>query len=88
MLRHISITSNLQDINMTMRTFLKSMSDRDPDEVLYLQSQNNNLLEELPVLMDDIPKDLTFATEVLGTLPEAANVWIGDERSVSSLHKG
>lgn len=35
-----------------------------------------------------IPKSLDFAEEAFGTgPPEAVNLWMGDERSVSSMHK-
>lgn len=58
------------------------------NEVLYLQSQNNNLHDELQVLLQDATADLPFATEAFDASPDVANVWIGDDRSITSVHKG
>lgn len=33
-------------------------------------------------------QDVPWATEAFGVAPDVANLWIGDERSVTSLHKG
>lgn len=76
------------DLSMTMNTFLDRMKEKKADEVLYLQSQNDNLHEELKDLLDDATSDIPFATEVFGAQPDVANVWIGDDRSVTSVHKG
>lgn len=34
-----------------------------------------------------MPKDIAFATEALEQDPDAVNFWLGNERSVTSLHK-
>ena len=34
-----------------------------------------------------IDERLSIAVEAFGNEPEATNVWIGDQRAVSSLHK-
>jgi jumonji domain-containing protein 7 len=73
---------------MTMETFLARLKEKPVDEVLYLQSQNDNLHAELQELIEDATPDIPFASQVFGSLPDVANVWIGDERSVTSLHKG
>jgi peptidyl-lysine (3S)-dioxygenase / protease len=56
--------------------------------VHYLQSQNHNLGESTPLapLSEDLPQNLDFAASVLGE-PDAINIWIGDERSVTSVHR-
>lgn len=55
--------------------------------VYYLQSQNSNLTStSLMPLLDDLPNNLPFAAPVLGA-PEAINIWIGDDRSVTSTHR-
>ena len=63
-----------------------------PPSVLYYSRQNDCFRTELPSLYAAtkraIPKSLAFAEEAFGTgPPEAINLWMGDERSVSSMHK-
>jgi jumonji domain-containing protein 7 len=54
----------------------------------YLSQQNDNLRQHLPELLEDIDLYVPIAREVFGTdYPEAVNLWIGDERSISSMHK-
>ena len=78
---------------MNMETFLSRLRGRAKtgipadEDVLYLQSQNDNLHDEMHDLLEDATDELLFASEVFGSSPEVANVWIGDERSVTSLHK-
>lgn len=57
------------------------------DRVVYLSSQNDNLRNELAILAKDLPEDFTFGDEIFGARPEAINLWIGNEHSVSSTHK-
>ncbi|KAL4242017.1 tRNA wybutosine-synthesizing protein 4 [Abortiporus biennis] len=83
---------------LTMETFLSKLSSSGVDAkesrgVYYLQSQNGNLYSsepsqasEFPVLRSDIPDDLPFCSEALGSPPEAVNLWIGDEGSITSIH--
>jgi jumonji domain-containing protein 7 len=75
--------------DMSMREFLNLLdADRQTDDpVCYLQSQNSNLTSTpLQALLQDLPKNFSLAEEVLGE-PEAVNLWIGDERSVTSTHR-
>lgn len=59
-----------------------------PAEVPYVQHQNNNLTHEFQKLLADVDADLPFARETFGTgPPDAVNLWIGDDRSVTSFHK-
>lgn len=54
-----------------------------------VQHQNSNLTEEFSILLSDLgPAPLAWAAEVFGGPPEASNMWVGDERSVTSFHKG
>eukprot|EP00949_MAST-11_sp_MAST-11-sp1_P004702 g4702.t1 len=56
--------------------------------VPYLSAQNDSLRGEFQnSLMRDVDSDIEFAREAFGEAAEAANLWIGDGRSVSSLHK-
>lgn len=64
-----------------------SLPQAGPQPVYYLQSQNSNLTTtSLSPLLDDLPSNITFAKEVLGE-PEAVNIWIGTEQSVTSTHR-
>jgi len=75
---------------MTMDTFLDRLTDRPENEIVYLQSQNGNLYPSEPSeferLLSDVPRDISWVTEALGRSPDAVNLWIGDDRSVTSVH--
>jgi len=71
------------------------------EEVYYLQSQNGNLYDynyftsaeteggcELANLRGDVPAEVPWCSEALGRCPDAVNLWIGDSRSVTSIHSG
>ncbi|KAI0307323.1 Clavaminate synthase-like protein [Multifurca ochricompacta] len=68
-------------------------------EVFYLQSQDGNLFSssyftsgdkeshsELASLRGDVPAEIPWCSEALGRCPDAVNLWIGDRRSVTSIH--
>lgn len=76
------------ECDMSISDFFTLLENRDPEYcVPYLSQQNDNLRSSFPSLMSDI-QPLKFAEEAFGvTEPEAVNLWIGDERSVSSIHK-
>lgn len=78
---------------MTLADLLDRLCSREGSDdpcsrpVYYLQSQNSNLTSTpLTPLMKHLSKSITFASDVLGQ-PEAINIWIGDERSVTSTHR-
>jgi len=51
--------------------------------------QNGNFSLEFETLWDDIDLEgLPWASEALGLQPDVVNFWLGDSRSVTSLHKG
>jgi len=56
--------------------------------ILYLQAQNDCLRSEFPSLLPHLPSPLhpSWITSVLGSEPEAINLWIGTRHSVSTLH--
>ncbi len=71
------------------------------EDVCYLQSQNGNLFPgnyftsgdtesdcELANLRGDVPAEIPWCSEALGRCPDAVNLWIGDSRSVTSIHSG
>ena len=71
------------------------------EDVYYLQSQNGDLYSsnyftsadaeddcELVSLRGDVPAEIPWCSEALGRCPDAVNLWIGDSRSVTSIHSG
>ncbi|TFK43526.1 Clavaminate synthase-like protein [Crucibulum laeve] len=68
-------------------------------DVCYLQSQNGNLFSsdyfhgnandcpsEFEPLRSDILSEITWCSDALGRSPDAVNIWIGDSRSITSIH--
>lgn len=78
-------------IELTLKQLMSKLappcSDRlQTSAAYYLQSQNSNLTSTpLSPLLRDLPDNFDFAASVLGQ-PDAQNIWIGDERSVTSIH--
>ncbi|KAI5812653.1 phospholipase A2 [Pyronema omphalodes] len=55
--------------------------------VRYAQSQDDNLQREFGPIESDVERHILWASEALDRLPDAVNVWMGNERSVSATHK-
>jgi hypothetical protein len=73
---------------MPMSEFLNALENSDQyPGVFYIQRQNSNLTEDFAELVPDVGSDVPWATEAFGHEPEAANIWIGDKRAVTSMHK-
>jgi jumonji domain-containing protein 7 len=74
-----------------MSEFLDALAAGSPasssDRVLYLSHQNDSLRTQLPSLAAEIPTSLPIAEAAFGNAPDAINIWIGDDRSVTSVHK-
>ena len=49
--------------------------------------ENDNLRDEYISLFSDVPKDVPFARIALGKDPDAVNLWIGNSKSVTAMHK-
>ena len=74
---------------MNMSTFRSMLESPEHDDAVpYLSEQDNNFIKSFPELHGDIADSIPLANESFGCVPEATNIWIGDEKSVSSLHKG
>ncbi|KAE8411022.1 cupin-like domain-containing protein [Aspergillus pseudocaelatus] len=56
-------------------------------EVRYAQTQNDNLRDEYITLFSDVQKDIPFARIALDKMPDAVNLWIGNSKSVTAMHK-
>lgn len=74
------------EVQMTMKEFFHLFHLKD-EIVPYLSQQNDNLRREFHELLVDMDLDLPLAELFESKEPEAVNLWIGDERSVSSIHK-
>ncbi|XP_065195925.1 bifunctional peptidase and (3S)-lysyl hydroxylase Jmjd7-like [Sycon ciliatum] len=55
--------------------------------ICYLQRQNSNFMEDFAELWKDTDLDIAWASKAFGAQPDAVNLWIGDERAVTSMHK-
>ncbi|EOY32967.1 2-oxoglutarate and Fe(II)-dependent oxygenase superfamily protein isoform 1 [Theobroma cacao] len=55
--------------------------------VAYLQQQNDCFRTEYSELESDCDDHIPWASEALGCLPEAVNLWIGNHLSETSFHK-
>jgi peptidyl-lysine (3S)-dioxygenase / protease len=49
--------------------------------------ENDNLRNEYQALLSHVAPDISFARIALQRQPEAINLWIGNSRSVTALHK-
>ncbi|KAF8639863.1 hypothetical protein AX17_001118 [Amanita inopinata Kibby_2008] len=85
---------------MTMAELLSRLSaDSDLSEICYLQSQNGNLYDstyfkaqtadsqtEFEPLRGDVPSQISWCSEAVDKSPDAVNLWIGNEKSSTSIH--
>ncbi|KAI1822883.1 phospholipase A2 [Xylaria intraflava] len=56
-------------------------------EVRYAQTQNDNLRHEYIMLFSQVERSIAFARIALEREPDAINLWIGNSRSVTALHR-
>jgi jumonji domain-containing protein 7 len=56
-------------------------------EIRYAQTQDDNLPHEYASLSGDVPVSIPFARIALSRPPDATNLWIGNSRSVTALHR-
>ena len=62
-------------------------SDEDaPQGVPYCQHQDGSFLKEFAKLHGDADTELPLANEAFGSKPDAVNLWIGDDRSITTMH--
>ncbi|KAJ0401295.1 hypothetical protein P43SY_001826 [Pythium insidiosum] len=76
-----------EEREMPLRQFLEQLRDPSFDGVPYLSHQNDSLRDEFPELYREVPPCIDLAREAFGNEPDAVNIWIGDERAVSTMHK-
>lgn len=76
------------EMRMSMTDFYTMIESTDRETaVAYLSEQNDNLRLSMSDLLDDIHPPSIVDAFGESNLPEAVNMWIGDEKSVSSMHK-
>lgn len=75
--------------NITMSSFLDHLTNSPsvPGNIAYMQQQNDCLRQEFEELYEDILPGIQWADEAFGKGPEAVNLWIGTQDSVTSFHK-
>lgn len=54
---------------------------------LISKTEDDNLRHEYLSLSGDVPRDIPFARIALQKDPDATNLWIGNSRSVTALHR-
>ncbi|KAJ3458666.1 hypothetical protein MRS44_012775 [Fusarium solani] len=69
--------------------FAKPHYEDEPFEELleYVVLENDNLRDEYVTLFSDVQKDIPFARIALDKSPDAVNLWIGNSKSVTAMHK-
>lgn len=66
---------------------LHALTNHIDGTVPYYAAQNSCLTDEAAALCDDVDfNTIQFARDALGVPETAVNLWIGDERSVSTMH--
>ncbi|PIN06769.1 hypothetical protein CDL12_20672 [Handroanthus impetiginosus] len=63
------------------------MASEGSKTVAYLQQQNDCFRSEYGALAADCEEQIQWATEAVGALPEAVNLWVGNQFSETSFHK-
>eukprot|EP01117_Protostelium_nocturnum_P017055 TRINITY_DN6878_c0_g1_i1.p1 TRINITY_DN6878_c0_g1~~TRINITY_DN6878_c0_g1_i1.p1 ORF type:complete len:329 (-),score=125.44 TRINITY_DN6878_c0_g1_i1:14-1000(-) len=78
-----------EERKMTFSQFLEHHERRreKEEEIYYVQHQNGNFQSEFQNLSKDIDSELSWASEAFGSSPDVVNFWMGEDRSISSLHK-
>ncbi|TFY66944.1 hypothetical protein EVG20_g4140 [Dentipellis fragilis] len=81
-----------------MNFFLALLEEKPGKAAYYLQSQNGNMYQssffdfpndapsEFEPLRPDVPAEISWCSEAFGKNPDAVNLWIGNDRSVTSVH--
>lgn len=76
---------------VSLRALFESFGATAGDVVHYLSTQNDNLRTDdaLRGLLEDCggERGVGFADSAFGCAPDAINLWIGDDRSVTSYHR-
>ncbi|KAJ7180091.1 cupin-like domain-containing protein [Mycena crocata] len=91
------VEPHVQKMTMSAFLFSKLSPEANESEICYLQSQNGNVYSnrffegspdpsEFEALRADIPSEISWCSEAFGNSPDAVNLWIGNHKSVTSIH--
>jgi len=81
------------EVKMKFNNFINMLQNKEYDDAIpYLSQQDDNLRKYFNILLNDITiglplANIAFKDPYINDSLTAINLWIGDERSVSSLHK-
>lgn len=67
------------------RTFHREFRVSQP--TAYWRTENDNLRDEYLKLFGDVEHDIPWARIALDKTPDAINLWIGNSKSVTALHR-
>ncbi|KAH9373200.1 hypothetical protein HPB48_004945 [Haemaphysalis longicornis] len=85
---HGSLFVTPEERVMKFGKFLDILEGHEQSEaVFYIQKQNSNFTDEFVTLAGDVERDVAWATEAFGKVPDAVNFWMGDGRAVTSMHR-
>lgn len=70
-----------------MHNLVCTCSPHPPSNKLTIRIEDNNLYKEYAPLIPDLPPSIPFADAAFSALPDAVNIWIGNDDSISALHK-
>lgn len=91
--REVSMSELAKVDPAAVRITTQPFVPQDPDTVRkrhygvpYCQHQNSSFSTEFQALHGDAELHLKFATEAFGAMPDAVNFWMGDTRSVTTMH--
>lgn len=85
--RHLFVTAHVEQLPFPEALELITQKSSSRADVAYAQQQDGCFLTEYTSLAKDAEEHIPWATEALGCVPEAVNIWIGNERAVTSFHK-
>ncbi|KAJ4952436.1 hypothetical protein NE237_029268 [Protea cynaroides] len=81
------VSAHVQRMPFSDALNLVSSSSLSNSFVAYAQQQNDCFHSEYSALAPDVDSHIPWATEALGCLPDAVNLWIGNHLSETSFHK-
>ncbi|XP_063234322.1 bifunctional peptidase and (3S)-lysyl hydroxylase Jmjd7-like isoform X2 [Bacillus rossius redtenbacheri] len=77
-----------EERTVTIDKFFRALDDHEEyPGVFYVQKQNSNLSDDFPELLGDCETHVPWASDAFGCMPDAVNLWIGDGRAITSMHK-
>ncbi|KAG8049828.1 hypothetical protein GUJ93_ZPchr0009g951 [Zizania palustris] len=80
-------SAHVRQVDFSTAVRLIRGSDPGSGLVAYAQQQDDCLRGEYAAVAGDVDAHVPWASEALGCLPEAVNLWIGSASSQTSFHK-